>query len=186
MRTPTLLAVVLAACCCGGVLGLGETFSAETMAAIKPVPQAYDVASAVRANGTVIRDTECKNCPYGNCINFGWIPAGLTAPFQCFTQGENVGNTKYVKVSTRKLHRTHQHLEHGYDMPSGLDKMSFAMLAHLIWSQEKEIVSLVFESDIMNKLIPSSHSRLTLLRHEIGALFLSSKPEGEDPSLHRV
>ena len=96
MWTPTSFAVALAAFHCGGVLGLGETFGADMMASIKPVPEAYDVASVLRANGTIIRDTECKNCPYGNCINFGWIPAGLTAPFQCFTQGENVGNTKYV------------------------------------------------------------------------------------------
>lgn len=96
MRTPTLLAVFLAACRCGGVLGSGETLGAEKTTTVKPVPEAYDVSSAVRANGTVIRNTECKNCPYENCINFGWIPAGLTAPFQCFTQGERVGDTKYV------------------------------------------------------------------------------------------
>ncbi|TID14249.1 hypothetical protein E6O75_ATG09328 [Venturia nashicola] len=94
MRTPTLLAIVLAACRCGIVLGLGQMFGTEMMTSVKPVPEAYDVASVARANGTVTRDTECKNCPYGNCINFGWLPAGLTAPFQCFTQGENVGNTK--------------------------------------------------------------------------------------------
>ncbi|KAE9974344.1 hypothetical protein EG328_003928 [Venturia inaequalis] len=94
MRTPSLLAVVLAACRLGCVLGLGEAFGAEILGTIKPIPQAYDVASAIRANGTTIRDTECKNCPYGNCINYGWLSAGLTAPFQCFTQGENIGNTK--------------------------------------------------------------------------------------------
>lgn len=96
MRTPISLAVVLAAYRCRGVLGLGETFGAEMMTAIKPVPEAYDSANAVRLNGTTIRDTECKNCPYGNCINYGWLPAGYTAPFQCFTQGETIGNTKYV------------------------------------------------------------------------------------------
>jgi hypothetical protein len=59
-----------------------------------PTPAAYDTANPARLNVTVKRDTECKNCPYGGCLNSGVMWSGNVAPFQCWTQGESVGDKR--------------------------------------------------------------------------------------------
>jgi len=64
------------------------------MAAERPVPEAYNIANPARLNITAKRDTECKNCPYRGCLNAGVIGTGNMAPFQCWTQGETVGDKK--------------------------------------------------------------------------------------------
>jgi hypothetical protein len=58
------------------------------------LPEAYNVANPVRVNVTAKRDTECKNCPFGGCLNAGVFWTGTVAPVQCWTQGEVIGGKK--------------------------------------------------------------------------------------------
>jgi hypothetical protein len=58
------------------------------------VPEAYNVGNPIKVNITVKRDTECKNCPFGSCLNAGIMWAGTIAPAQCWTQGETVGGRR--------------------------------------------------------------------------------------------
>jgi hypothetical protein len=80
-----------------------ESTLKNQVSVVRPVPEAYNVANPIRVNITVKRDTECKNCPFGGCLNAGIMWAGTVAPVQCWTQGETVGDRRQVEESSSSL-----------------------------------------------------------------------------------
>jgi hypothetical protein len=135
----------------------------------------------------ILSNKECKNCPYGSCINFGWIPAGLTAPFQCFTQGENVGNTKYVRpryLELIGLCSSESRTWLRYAFGPRQDEFCYVSTYDLV-SGKGDCKCLELYS-IFEKLTFSRYSRPTLLRHEIRAFVLPPYPKDQDHILHRM
>ncbi|KAF2399782.1 hypothetical protein EJ06DRAFT_522040 [Trichodelitschia bisporula] len=59
----------------------------------QPVPPTNSPAPRMVENG-VVRDAECKNCPYLGCLNAGVLWENANATFSCWTQGEMIGNQK--------------------------------------------------------------------------------------------